>query len=144
MATITKNGKAYDSSGVSIELLGYSPNEVYEITYNTEQAHQKNYSLGSSKPTSWSAGNVDHNGTITLSMADQAAIERAAKKAGIKLITSIPPFDVIVQYFDEFNEMIQDVITCKFQNTGRNVGGDMSLRYQYTLFILDINYNKDL
>jgi hypothetical protein len=144
MATINKNGKAYDSADVSIELLGNTPNEVYEIAYNTEQQHQKNFALGSHEAKSWSQGNIDHNGSITLSLDDGAKIEQAARKLNIELITKIPPFDIVIQYFNEFNQLIQDVITCKFQTQGRQVGGEMALRYQYTLFVLAVKYSKPL
>jgi hypothetical protein len=144
MATIIKNGKAYDSADVSIELLGNSPNEVYDISYSTEQQHQKNFVLGSHKAKTWSQGNIDHNGSITLSLDDGARIEQAARKLGLDLITKIPPFSIVVQYFNEFNQLIQDVLMVKFQTQGRQVGGDMALRYQYTLFVMDIQYSKPL
>lgn len=141
---ITKNGKAYDSSDVVITLLGNTPTEVFEMTYSTEREHQLNYSLGSRKPTSWSQGKDSSSGSITMSLKDCAAVESAAKKAGLSSILDIPPFDIIVSFVNEFDALIQDRVTCKFMSTGRQIGGDMSLRYQYNLFVLDVQQNKGL
>jgi hypothetical protein len=142
MSTITRNGKAFDSADVTIELLGNEPNEVYELNYNTDQEHQLNYSLGSKKPTSWSMGKESHQASITLSMLDTAQIESAARKKGLSKITEIAPFNIVVRFFNEFNEQVIDRITCKFASTGRAIGGEQALRYQHNLFVLEIKYNQ--
>lgn len=141
---ITKNGKAYDSSDVVITLLGNIPNEVYDINYSSEQEHQQNYSLGSNEASSWSWGKINHQGSITLAVKDTAAIEDAARKAGLDSILKIPPFDIIVTFVNEFDKIIVDRVTCKFMSTGRQVGGDQALRYQHNLFVLGVNMNKTI
>lgn len=142
MATLRKNGKAYDSADVNVIILGTIPDEVFEVGYDTEREHQLNYSLGSKQPTSWSMGKDSFNGTLTLSAADQFKIEDAAKNAGISNVADIPPFDMVVSYINEYNLARVDRVTCKFMNNGRSIGGDQSLRFQYKLFILAIKFNS--
>jgi len=143
MAQITKNGKAYDSADVIITLLGNVPNEVYDLKYGSSDEHQLNYTIGSKEANSWSQGKRSHEGTITIGMADQVAIEQAAKKSGYKTLMDVPPFDLIVNFLNAYNQEVTDVITCKFMNNGREIGGDMALRYQFNLFVLSINYSKE-
>jgi hypothetical protein len=145
MGNITRNGKAYDAADVTIELLGNTPNEVYELKYATETADKLNYSLGSNKPSSWSKGQESHSASITLSMADTAAIENAARKAGLSKITDIPPFAIVVSFFNEFGDRVLDRIMCKFMSTGRDMAqGGQALQYQHNLMVLDIKYNQQL
>jgi hypothetical protein len=138
MSVINKNGKAYDSGDVIIAMFGRIDYEVTEITYNTEQEHQPNYSLGSNKKTSYSMGKINETATITLRQASGSSIEKAV---GGNLL-AIKPFDINVSYVSEDNELINDTLTVKFQNQGREVGGDMDLKKQYTLFVMDIQFNN--
>lgn len=135
MALLKKGGKAYDSADVIIDMLGNTPNEVTEISYDLSTEHQHNHSLGSNEPTSWSMGNTTYNGSITMTLKELFRLERA--NGGIR-IDKIRPFDIIVSYVNEFNEIVQDRVTAKFQDTGRNVTGDMGPSKQLTLFVLSI------
>lgn len=137
MATIRKNGKAYDSGDVTVNMLGNSDVEITEITYETTQEHQKNYSL-KRKAHSWSTGKIEDSCTVTLPMTEVVAIEKAA---GSDLL-SIKPFDINVTFSDEYNEIINDTITCKFQKQGREVTGEMGLSKQFEMFVLNIDYNN--
>lgn len=143
--TITRNGKAYDAGDLTVEFLGNVPAEVYGLKYNSSQEHQKNYSLGSNEPTSWSQGKIDHTASITLSLADTAAIEAAARKAGYSSILKVPPFPIVASFFNEFGDRITDRIVAKFQSTGREVNnGGQGLMMEHELFVLSINYNQPL
>lgn len=135
--TIKKDGKAYDSGDVVITLLGNIANEVSEIVYNTEQAHQLNYGLGN-KPTSWSMGKEEPTASITMSMKEVVAIENAAGGNLLK----IKPFDINVSFVNEYNVIVNDTLTVKFKNQGRDVNGEMGLMKQFELFTLDIDYNN--
>lgn len=135
---IKKNGKAYDSGDVVITLLGGIANEVSEMVYNTEQEHQLNYGL-SNKATSWSMGKEKPNASITMSMKEVVAIENAAP--GRNLL-KIKPFDINVSYVNEYNVIVNDTVTVKFQSQGRNVNGEMGLMQQFDLFALDIDFNN--
>lgn len=137
MATVRKNGKAYDSGDVVISMLGSIESEVKEISYSTDQEHQRNYSLNNNA-TSWSRGKVSHSGSITLYMNSVRKLEAISDGN----ILNIAPFDIIVTFTNEFNEIVTDKVTCKFQSTGREVNGDMGLAYQHELFVLGIAYKK--
>jgi hypothetical protein len=138
MAKIYKNGKAYDSGDVQIAMFGSLDYEVTELTYNTEQEHQPNHSLGSNKMTSYSMGKESNTATMTLRLASVSPIEKAV---GGNLLR-IKPFDINVTFVNEDNTLINDTLTVKFQNQGREVGGDMDLKKQFTLFVLDISFNN--
>lgn len=135
--TIRKDGKAYDSGDVVVNLDGVMIDEVSEISYNTTQEHQKNKSLAN-RATSWSQGGIDDTATITLYMAAAVAVERTC---GGNLLSK-KPFDINVTYVNEYNVIINDTITCKFQSQGREVNGEMGLKKQYELFVLGITYQN--
>lgn len=137
MTAIRKNGKAYDSGDVIVNMLGNPDVEVSEITYETTQEHQKNFGL-KRKARSWSKGKIEDTCTLTLPMDEIVAIEKAAKGD----LLSIKPFDINVSFVDEYNEIVNDTITCKFQSQGREVTGEMGLGKQFEMFVLDINYNN--
>lgn len=135
--TVRKNGKAYDSGDVSVAILGYVEDEVSEISYNTAQEHQLNHSLNNNA-TSFSKGKVSHSCSITFYMAAIRKIEKAAG-AGKRLI-DVKPFDVNVTFTNEDNEVVNDTITCKFMDQGREVTGEMGLKRSYEMFVLGIKY----
>lgn len=139
MTTIRKDGKAYDSGDVVITLLGSQANEVEDISYGTKQDHQLNYALGSTRAKTWSRGKVSHECSMTIAMTEAVLIEKAAPNGDL---LALPPFDVHVTYINEFNDIINDTITCKFMDQGREVQGDMGLKKKYDMFVLDISYNN--
>lgn len=138
MTMIKRNGKAYDAGDVIVTLLGRMDWEVTEMSYNTEQEHQPNHSLGSNKMTSYSMGKETNTGTITMRLASSSTIEKAAGGSLLK----IKPFDINVTFVNEDNDIINDTLLVKFQNQGREVTGDMDLKKQFTLFVLDISFNN--
>lgn len=138
MSLINRNGKSYDSGDVIIAMFGRIDYEVTEITYGTEQEHQRNHSLGSNEGTSYSMGKITHTASMTLRLASSSAIEKAVGGNLLK----IKPFDINVTFVNEDNDIINDTLTVKFQNMGREVGGDQDLKKQFTLFVLDIKYNN--
>jgi len=135
MGIVRKNGKAYDSGDVVVTIDGIIYDEVKEITYATEQEHQVNHSLANNA-TSWSMGKKTHSGSITLYMASVVALE---KSVGGDLLRK-RPFDIQVSYVNEYNEIINDTVTAKFQSQGREVTGDMGLAKQFDLFVIGVNY----
>lgn len=138
MALIKRNGKAYDSGDVVVELFGRMDYEITEITYNTEQEHQANHSLGSNKMSSYSTGKETNTGTISMRLASSSIIEKAA---GGNLLR-IKPFRVNVTVVNDDNDIINDTLLVKFQSQGREFNGDMDLKKQFNLFVLDIDYNN--
>lgn len=140
MALISVNGKTYDSGDVMIAMFGSIDYEVTQIAYSKSQEHTHNYSLGSNDPSSYSAGKVKPEGSITLRIPSAGAIEKAA---GGDLLR-IKPFPIIVSYINDDNEPIVDKVVAKFAKQGRDVGGDSDLKYQYDLFVLKVDFNKSL
>lgn len=137
MAVISRQGKTYDDADVQIAMLGSIDYEVTKISYSTEQAHTANYSLGSHDPSSYSKGKKTHKCTLGLRLKSISEIEKAA---GGRLL-NIKPFNIIVTYVDEENEIIVDVIKCKFQSQGREAGDDADMKKEFDMFTLDIQYN---
>ena len=135
MARINRNGKAYDSADVYVQINGV-PIEVKSLEYGNEQEHQLNHTLGS-KATSWSKGKITPSASMNLMMADVAPLETAA---GGDLL-GVEPFTITVEFANEYNLIIVDKIIAKFMKEGRNVTGDMGLEYGYDLFALDVQLN---
>ncbi len=135
MATAIKNKKAYDSADVDCFING-KPINIAEIAYDVEQEHQLNYTL-KADPTSWSKGKKSYSGSVTLMMEDAVELEDTANGD----LLAIKPFDITVQYVNEYNKIVTDVITAKFQKQGREVTGDMGLQKQYDLFVMGIKFN---
>lgn len=136
---IRRDGKAYDGGDVVIFALGQLWEEVTEIDYGTTQEHQKNYTIGSHRATSWSRGKVEHTGSITMMMNQGVSLENAC---GGDLL-SIKPFPINVTFTDGFNQIVNDTVLAKFQSQGRTVNTEMGLNKQYELFVLDVQYNRD-
>lgn len=136
MADIIKNKKAYDSGDVDVFING-EPIDVMEITYDTDQEHQLNHTL-KNDARSWSHGKKTHTASITLMMHDAVVLEKSANGD----LLSIKPFDVNVSFVNEYNDIINDTIICKFMKQGREVTGDMGLNKQYDLFVMGIKYNN--
>lgn len=135
MSRINRNGKAYDSADVRVQINGV-PIEVKSIEYSNEQEHQLNYTLGA-RATSWSRGKITPSASMTLLMNDVAALETAAQGD----LLGLKPFTITVEFANEHNLVIVDRIIAKFQKEGRNVTGDMGLEFQYDLFALDVQLN---
>jgi len=138
MSKVKVNGKTFDSGDVKVAAFGSINYEITEITYASEQEHQANHALGDNEMSSYSVGKETHSCTITFRLASINAIEKAAGKK----LTKIKPFDVNVTYVNEDNDIINDTVTCKFMDQGREVDGEMDLKRQYNMFVLDIDYNN--
>ncbi len=138
MAKVIRNGKAYDSGDVKVQVNGV-PIEVSKITYGNEQEHQLNYSLGN-KATSWSQGKITPNASIGIAMHDIIPLEKASNGSILKL----KPFTITVEFVNEFNIIVVDKIVAKFQSEGRDVTGDMGLEKEYDLFALDVKLAVNL
>ncbi|MCK0199232.1 hypothetical protein ACQ1Q1_07145 [Ornithobacterium rhinotracheale] len=135
MSRVNRNGKAYDSADVKVQINGV-PIEVKSIEYGNEQEHQLNHTLGA-RATSWSFGKITPSASMTLLMGDVKDLEKAAGGDLLK----IKPFTITVEFANEYNDIVVDKIIAKFQKEGRSVTGDMGLEYQYDLFALDVQLN---
>lgn len=138
MAVINVNGKTFDSGDVIVTLFGSIDFEITEISYGKKQAHTPNYSLGSNKPSSFSMGKVEHEGSLTMR---QSSLSKIEKSAGGNIL-SIKPFPINVTYLNDDNEIINDSLLAKFTNQPREVNGDVDLKAKLDLFVLDIDNNN--
>lgn len=135
MSKINRNGKAYDSADVRVQINGV-PIEVKSLEYSNEQEHQLNHTLGE-YATSWSKGKKTPSASMNLLMVDIVPLEEVA---GGDLL-GIKPFTITVEFANDYNKIIVDKIVAKFQKEGRSVTGDMGLEYQYDLFALSVELN---
>jgi hypothetical protein len=138
MSVINRNGKTFDSGDVVIALFGSIDWEITEISYGNKQAHQANYSLGSNKPTSYSAGKIEYESSLTMRLPSASRIE---KSAGGDLL-NVKPFPINITFLNDDNEIINDTVYAKFTGNKREVGGDVDLKSQFELFVLDIDFNN--
>jgi hypothetical protein len=83
-------------------------------------------------------GKVENNGSVTIRLSSASAIE---KGAGGNLL-KIKPFDINVTFLNEYNDIINDTVTAKFTDQGRDVDGGMDIKKQYPLFVIDVDYNN--
>jgi len=139
MSDIRKDGKAYDSGDVSIDILGAEAFEITDISYSSKQDHQRNYAIGNNRAVTWSQGKVEHECSLTIAMTEGIQFESIAPNGDLM---QIPPFEINVSYTNDFNVIVNDTIICKFQSQGREVTGEMGLKYKYDMFVLDIIYNN--
>lgn len=135
MATINRNGKAYDSADVKV-FINNVPIEVTSLTYGNEQEHQLNHTLGEIA-TSWSKGKITPSCTMGVMMHDITPLEIASSGS----LLSIRPFDLVVTFTNEYNLIVTDRIVVKFQNEGREVTGEMGLKRDYDMFALSVELN---
>lgn len=139
MAVISRNGKTYDNASVQIAMLGSIDYEVTKLEYGTKQDHKANYALGSHKPSSYSVGKISNTCKLGLRLKSISEIEKAAGGSLLR----IKPFDIIVVFVDDENEIITDVVKCKFQEQGRDLDGDGDgdIKKEFDMFCLDVQYN---
>ncbi|AQY22978.1 hypothetical protein [Riemerella anatipestifer] len=135
MAEIIRNGKAYDSVDVKVQIEGV-PIEVTSLTYGNEQEHQLNHTLGANA-TSWSRGKITPSASMGVMMHDILPLEMAAGGNLLK----IKPFVITVEFVNEYNIIVVDKIIAKFKNEGREVTGDMGLKKEYELFAMSVKLN---
>ncbi|MGP1479318.1 MAG: hypothetical protein ACTTJI_06495 [Capnocytophaga sp.] len=132
MADINRNGKAYDSADVRVQINGI-PINVSSISYGNAQEHQLNHTLGA-KATSFSMGKITPSASMTVPMHEIAPLERVSGG-----LLKIKPFTITVEFVNEFNEIVVDKIIAKFKDEGRNITGNMGLEKQYDLFALSVD-----
>lgn len=136
MADINRNGKAYDSADVKVQINGV-PIEVTSLSYGNEQEHQVNHTLGA-EPTSWSRGKITPSASMGVMMHDILPLEMAAGGSLLK----VKPFAITVEFVNEFNIIVVDKIVAKFKNEGREVTGDMGLKKEYELFAMKVTLGQ--
>jgi hypothetical protein len=139
MARAIINQRAVDGADIEIRMLGVDVQGFEEITYEEVQETQLNYGKGR-KPHSYSVGRSSYSGSLTLYHDTVAQIE-ASLPSGTTLL-DLPPFPIVVSYVSPSGRIVKDIVTAKFQKNMRGGGtGDLALKYQFELFIVNIQFN---
>lgn len=133
------NGQSYDGISCKIEWLGNQARLVSAASYGFSRDHQNNYYLGEDEPGDYSMSPKKYEeGSITMSMTEAVAIEKAAAAVGND-ITLLRPFPTIFTYLNGANEVVADQVTWKFSNWGREVNSDdLGASREYAMHIIGI------
>lgn len=139
MSIIVKNGKTIGPGDVQVSVFGDLNLEVTKIAYGVKQSHKPNYSLGSVTPTSYSVGKKEFACTLGLRFASICTLEKAAGGS----LLDIKPFNIVVTYVNEENEIITDRVLVKFTDQGRDISQDSEDNVkEFEMFCLGIEFNK--
>jgi len=136
---ISRNGKTFSAGDVTVAMLGSIDYEVTKIEYSAEQAHKLNWSLGSNKPSSYSKGKIEPKCSLGLRLKSISVLEKAAGGS----LLSIKPFDIVVAFVDDENEMITDIVKVKFKEQKREVADDDDIKADFDMFCLDVEFNAE-
>lgn len=139
MSIIVKNGKTIGPGDVQVSVFGDLNLEVTKIAYEVKQSHKSNYSLGCLTPTSYSVGKKEFTCTLGLRFSSISTLEKAAGGS----LLDIKPFNIVVTYVNEENEIITDRILVKFADQGRDISQDSEdIVKEFEMFCLGIEFNK--
>ncbi len=139
MSIIIKQGQSYNAGDVQVNIMGDLNLEVTKVVYDVKQSHKANYSVGCQDPTSYSVGKKEYTCTLGLRLASIAQLEKAAGGS----LLDIKPFNIIVTYVNDENEIITDRLLVKFKEQGRSVSSDDEDGVkEFEMFCLGIEFNK--
>jgi hypothetical protein len=139
MSIIIKQGQSYNAGDVQVNIMGDLNLEVTKVVYDVKQSHKANYSVGCQDPTSYSVGKKEYTCTLGLRLASIAQLEKAAGGS----LLDIKPFNIIVTYVNDENEIITDRLLVKFKEQGRSVSSDDEDGVkEFEMFCLGIDFNK--
>jgi len=139
MSIIIKQGQSYNAGDVQVNIMGDLNLEVTKVVYDVKQSHKANYSVGCQDPTSYSVGKKEYTCTLGMRLASIAQLEKAAGGS----LLDIKPFNIIVTYVNDENEIITDRLLVKFKEQGRSVSSDDEDGVkEFEMFCLGIDFNK--
>lgn len=136
---INKFGKLAGWNSITVNLLGRDVEGITELEYDDSLEMENVYGAGAF-PVGYGEGNYAAKAAITLLLEETNAIQRALPRG--KNITSIAPFDIVVEYaYDGFK--IKDRIhNCKFKGRGVAVKqNDKTIGYKHELLLSHIGWN---
>jgi hypothetical protein len=131
------NKQSYESGNVVIAIFGSIYYEVTKIDYSVKENTTPNYSIGSKDPTSWSTGNREYSASISIRLQSIFDLEKAA---GGNLL-DIKPFDIVVTYVNDNNEIVVDKLKVKFTSQGRSLGNEGDIVFGFDLMCFGIDFN---
>jgi hypothetical protein len=100
------NGKEYGWADIQFAFLGRPVLGVTAIKYGGKRDRKFIYGVGP-QPVAYANGVQENDGSITLL---QSEFEAMVRSAGGKQPTELAPFPIIVQYLDESNMMVKDIL----------------------------------
>lgn len=134
---LKRMGEVYSAGDVVVTIAGMYDVNPSAIEYSYEYAHEYQQGI-KRKPRGWRMGAKTMEGKMTLPLDLIADIEKVAPHGDIALIK---PFPINVSFFNDSNELINDLVIAKFKGNGRSVTSDGELEKEYDLFITDIQLN---
>jgi hypothetical protein len=138
MGVINARGKAYDGGDMTINILGNQPVNFSKFTYEDEQEAQTGNGRNN-EVNNYSLGKKSYKATLEMGMDEWVGIQNVAPDRDVK---KLKPFDIVVVYANDDNQVVMDIVTVKV--TGMKRGGgtqDMNLMAEPTLLCLGIQYN---
>lgn len=132
------NGRAYEFSQITVDMLGGLVIDVTAINYQENQEKTNNYGTGR-RPVSRGHGAIEASASIDISMNSIEAIRAAAP--GNSLLC-IPAFDIKVTYLNS-GKVVTDVLkNCEFLNDERGSSqGDTDISASYELIISHVEWD---
>jgi len=132
------NGVSYTHADIVLNIFGVPIIGITAITYSDIQQMTPNYSTGN-LPTSVGIGQLEPQGTITVTMEELVRIQSLAT---LRKIQNIPFFDVGVNYLPESGLLVRHrLVKCKFKGVNINSEANNSqIEVPLELFISDVQY----
>jgi hypothetical protein len=132
------NGVAYNHADIRVNIFGVVIIGVTAITYSDIQQMTPNYSTGN-LPTSAGIGQVEPQGTITLTMEE---VNRLQRLAPLGKLQNIPWFDVGINYLPEDGLLVRHrLVKCRFKGVSLNSETNNSqIEMALELFVSDVQY----
>lgn len=133
------NGERHSWADVKINILGRTVIGITAVSYDDKQEKVNNYGAGI-YPVSRGKGKYEANAKVTLHAYEVTAIQRAAGPG--KRLQDIPPFDIVVAYLNENDQLVTDVIrNCEFTTNKRDLKqGDTVIEIELELIVSHIEW----
>lgn len=130
---VNKFGKMQGWNSVTANMLGRDVEGVTELAYDDSQEIEGARGAGRYF-VGWSEGNYEAKASITL-FKEEADMLQALLPKGAS-ISSIPPFNIVVEYDRDLTKTKDVIQYCKFKGRGVEVKqGDKTIAYKFELFV---------
>jgi hypothetical protein len=95
MAGPIVNGRAYDWGSIDVKMFGRNVISLRGISFTPSQDKANEYGRGY-KPVERGHGNIEYEGSVTVTAKEYHQILKAAQKQGFPSLLAIPPFEITV------------------------------------------------
>lgn len=140
MNQVLINGRAYSWADLKVNILGVLIYGIMAISYEEKNDKENVYGAGG-KPVARGYGNTTFDGSITLSVEEVEALEKAAPSGSL---AKIPPFSIVVAYVPDGSTKIKTEILKFVEFMGNKRAwkqNDMKGEIEIPLIIGDIDWN---